>query len=103
MILPIGSSLPKYFFAVVSVSTTLPGSFKAVAGLPLSRGKENTVKKLLSDQITFFSLNERLLYTTRSASLGITRTACFISPGKSFDSAMAQGAAVKAEGGFAGS
>ena len=49
------SMLPKYFFAVVSVSTTLFGSFKTVAGLPLINGNEKRLKKSVSTSNTFFS------------------------------------------------
>ena len=46
-IFPIGSVLPKYFFAIGSVITTLLGPFNASFGLPLRRSNEKIVKKLV--------------------------------------------------------
>ena len=55
---PMGSLSPKYFFAVVSVSTTLAGSFNTVEGSPFNSLNENRLKKSRSVAKIRFSLNE---------------------------------------------
>src|SRR3982750_1196047 len=56
MTLPMAlSTLPKYFLAVDSVSTTLFTSFKTLAGAPLINGKEKRVKNPASTSNSFFS------------------------------------------------
>ncbi len=58
MILPITSLLPKYFWAVASVITTVFGSFSAVWVLPVTAGRSNRLKKVESACATFFFGNE---------------------------------------------
>jgi len=55
IVLPIGFSLPKYFFPIVSDSIIEPGWSKAVFASPMSNGKENICKKDGSTAVTVFS------------------------------------------------
>jgi len=45
MVLPIGFSLKKYFFAIRSVITIVAGFSKAKSEFPAIKGKVNTLKK----------------------------------------------------------
>jgi hypothetical protein len=71
---------PKYFFAVASDNTTLPGSLRTVDLSPSIRGNVNNSKKSRSVAYTFFSLND-FASKVISADPGITLTAFLISCG----------------------
>jgi len=57
IILPIGSSLPKYFLANFSVNTITCGSLRAVLGLPFKKGIVKMSKIVESAQKNLVSLN----------------------------------------------
>src|SRR5580698_4777787 len=67
-VLPIGLAEPKYFFAVLSVNTTLYGVFKAVFGSPFIRGKLKILKKEGSVKNILFSWNRRSFALTTATS-----------------------------------
>src|ERR1700750_3103730 len=60
-VLPIGSLLPKYFFAMCSVNTILPGDERHCNAFPLLNLKPKKLKKFESTNCTFCSIKRSLL------------------------------------------